>query len=320
MYSVARNFRRMSVASATKAYRDVKFPVPWGYIAGKDWGKEDGEPWIALHGWLDNCGSFDTLIPLFPETERVIAIDYPGHGLSSHLPLGVCYHFLDCLQYIRRTAQYFKFEKFNLIGHSMGGAMSMMYTVTHPEHVKSLVMLDSAGPLPRSMDAMVKRTRASVDDLLSIENKLNFSKNNSYTYALALQRLIEGTRYSGEASLTEQSAKILLERGLRQVSESNDDAWEFTRDLRHRVASLYQYPAEVIRHIASEIKCPHLIVAAKDGARSWKSTHFEELLDTYTASNPLFNVSLVDGSHHVHLNMAGAVWKHIESFIAKSNP
>ena len=44
------------------------------YYLGKEWGQTDGEPWIALHGWLDNCGSFDKLIPYFPKTQRIIAI------------------------------------------------------------------------------------------------------------------------------------------------------------------------------------------------------------------------------------------------------
>ena len=76
--------RKMS----SSVFKDVKIPVPWGHIAGKEWGSPSGEPWIALHGWLDNCGSFDTLLPHFPENHRIIAIDMPGHGFSSHFPEG----------------------------------------------------------------------------------------------------------------------------------------------------------------------------------------------------------------------------------------
>ena len=65
-----------------------EIPVPWGHLSGKEWGNEDGEPWIALHGWLDNCGTFDTLLPLFPRTQRVICFDFPGHGWSSPYPKG----------------------------------------------------------------------------------------------------------------------------------------------------------------------------------------------------------------------------------------
>ena len=71
-------------------------------------------------------------MPYFPKTQRIIAIDLPGHGLSSHLPQGVSYHYLDGLQYIRRVARHLNLETFSLIGHSMGGGMSLMYSVTHP--------------------------------------------------------------------------------------------------------------------------------------------------------------------------------------------
>ena len=61
-----------------------------------------------------------------------LSTDLPGHGFSSHFPQGVSYHYLDGLQYIRRVARHFNLEKFSLIGHSMGGGMSLMYSVTHP--------------------------------------------------------------------------------------------------------------------------------------------------------------------------------------------
>ena len=81
---------------------------------------------------MDNCGSFDRLIPYFPENQRIIAIDIPGHGFSSHNAPGFSYHYLDGLQYIRRIADFYNLEKFNLIGHSMGGVMSFVFAVTHP--------------------------------------------------------------------------------------------------------------------------------------------------------------------------------------------
>ena len=57
--------------------REVSIPVPWGVIAGREWGSPAGLPWIALHGWLDNAGTFDTLAPLFPAQHR-----YAGTGMA----------------------------------------------------------------------------------------------------------------------------------------------------------------------------------------------------------------------------------------------
>ena len=49
-------------------------------------------------------------------------------------------------------------------------------------------MLDALKPVSRSSDSIIKRTRASVDDLLAIEKKLNSGKNHYYTYGDALKR------------------------------------------------------------------------------------------------------------------------------------
>ena len=42
-------------------------PVPWGEMRGKVWGPDHGRPVLCLHGWADNCGTFNTLIPLLPK-------------------------------------------------------------------------------------------------------------------------------------------------------------------------------------------------------------------------------------------------------------
>ena len=41
-----------------------------------------------MHGYMDNAGTFDRLIPLLPDKFYVVAIDLPGHGFSSHVPYG----------------------------------------------------------------------------------------------------------------------------------------------------------------------------------------------------------------------------------------
>lgn len=47
----------------------LSVPVPWGEIRGKVWGPDHGRPVLCLHGWADNCGSFNTVIPLLPKGE-----------------------------------------------------------------------------------------------------------------------------------------------------------------------------------------------------------------------------------------------------------
>uniref|UniRef100_A0A8C2TD62 Serine hydrolase like 2 n=1 Tax=Coturnix japonica TaxID=93934 RepID=A0A8C2TD62_COTJA len=84
-------------------FLEVKFPVPWGHVAAKAWGPPEGHPVLCLHGWLDNANTFDRLIPLLPRDCRYVAMDFSGHGLSSHRPAGSLYHFLDYVSDVRRV-------------------------------------------------------------------------------------------------------------------------------------------------------------------------------------------------------------------------
>lgn len=71
-------------------FTEMKIPIPYGYIAAKVWGSlnQDSVKVIAMHGYMDNAGTFDRLIPLLPDQFYVVAYDFPGHGFSSHVPYG----------------------------------------------------------------------------------------------------------------------------------------------------------------------------------------------------------------------------------------
>ena len=171
---------------------NINVPVPWGHIAVKECGNPDGRPIFLMHGWLDNCGSFQPLLPYFEEKYRLICIDSPGHGLSSHYPPGMMYQTYDSIINVRRVANHFKLEKFGIIGHSMGANYGFLFTATHPEMVDFLIMLDIVKPMSRSLEATVKRARKSVDELLTCE-QLSLQKSpKEHTLESATKRMIEG--------------------------------------------------------------------------------------------------------------------------------
>lgn len=58
---------------------EVRIDVPWGHVAGKWFGPKNIRPILMLHGWQDNAGTFDMLIPLLPKHISYLAIDLPGN-------------------------------------------------------------------------------------------------------------------------------------------------------------------------------------------------------------------------------------------------
>lgn len=87
-----------------------------------------------MHGFQDNSSSFDPLIPLIiRDNMKIVSVDQPGHGLSSHLT-GTGYDFLlDGLGAIHRVVRHFGWSKVTLIGHSYGSILSFVYAGTNVE-------------------------------------------------------------------------------------------------------------------------------------------------------------------------------------------
>lgn len=93
------------------------------YLA-KAWGPPNGKPVIGIHGWLDNAGTFDTLIPLLPKNLRIVVVEIPGHGLSDPFPPDIAYNYIDTLLAVERLIKRYHWEdkKISFLVHSLGGA------------------------------------------------------------------------------------------------------------------------------------------------------------------------------------------------------
>lgn len=124
--------------------KEIKIPVPFGYLAAKWWGPQDIRPIVAFHGSDDNAGTFDTLIPLLPTNISYLAIDLPGHGQSSHVPEGVTYGSFEFVYILYGIFKdYYKWEKVSLTGHSMGGISCFLFAIAFPEYVDMVISFDA---------------------------------------------------------------------------------------------------------------------------------------------------------------------------------
>ncbi|GAB5574327.1 serine hydrolase-like protein 2 isoform X4 [Prionailurus iriomotensis] len=105
---------------------EMKLAVPWGHIAAKLWGSQQGPPVLCLHGWLDNANSFDRLIRLLPKDFHYVAMDFGGHGLSSHYSPGLPYYQQNFVIEVQRVVAALKWNRFSIMGHSFGGIVGGM--------------------------------------------------------------------------------------------------------------------------------------------------------------------------------------------------
>jgi pimeloyl-ACP methyl ester carboxylesterase len=102
-----------------------------------------GEPLVLVHGLGGRALDFALLMPELAKTHRVFALDLLGYGDSDRpnvdysvsLETAILRQFLDSQRLTR----------FDLAGWSMGGWISLNFTVQSPQRVRRLVLLDSAG-------------------------------------------------------------------------------------------------------------------------------------------------------------------------------
>ncbi|WP_246838857.1 alpha/beta fold hydrolase [Leptospira yasudae] len=115
----------------------------------RDEGK--GPAVILLHGVCASLHTWDDWVASLKGKYRIIRIDLPGHGLTSiNGDLAV----LDPMEGVKLLEEFRKrlgLEKFHLVGNSMGGYISWNYSLSYPNRVEKMVLIDAAGypqPLP----------------------------------------------------------------------------------------------------------------------------------------------------------------------------
>ncbi|XP_068257822.1 serine hydrolase-like protein 2 isoform X1 [Nyctibius grandis] len=272
-------------------FSELKFPVPWGHVAAKAWGPSEGHPVLCLHGWLDNANTFDKLIPLLPRDCYYVAMDFSGHGLSSHRPAGSPYYFLDYVTDVRRVAAALQWRRFTLMGHSMGGSVAGMDT-----------------------EAWLKSKRMVIDRLLSLEAKQQTPKARSPE--AALQRLLEANRH-----LTAEGGAILLQRGATETPAG----LVYNRDMRARTQSQESFTVEQCVKLLQKVQDRVLIIVAQDGLlvlyKLGSRSRFVKALWEAFESTLKEHIQLVEvpGSHFVHLNEPQVVSGIISNFLMAQN-
>ena len=102
---------------------------------------------LALHGWLDNAASF---VPLAPHLSGIdlVAPDLPGHGRSAHLPAGADYSFAGAVHAVLDVADALGWERFALLGHSMGAGIGSLMAAACPQRDRTrCVAIEALGAL-----------------------------------------------------------------------------------------------------------------------------------------------------------------------------
>ncbi|MFP2910742.1 alpha/beta fold hydrolase, partial [Pyxidicoccus sp. 3LFB2] len=119
---------------------------------------------LFLHGWLDHSHSFDALTAHLPDDWRLVLMDFRGMGHSGHVGAGATYHFSDYVLDVESVRIGLGLEEVHVVGHSLGGIVSLAYAAARPAHVRSVFLIESLGPSAGAPAAALDRLRGFLDD------------------------------------------------------------------------------------------------------------------------------------------------------------
>lgn len=97
---------------------------------------------LCLHGGAAHGHWFDFIAPGFVSDYHVCALDQRGHGDSAWVD-PPAYRYEHYAADLNEVAEKLDLCDFVLVGHSMGGMVSLLYAATHPGRVAQLVVIDT---------------------------------------------------------------------------------------------------------------------------------------------------------------------------------
>ncbi len=125
----------------------IKEPILNSEIYVNIEGDIENEPIVFVHGLGDEASTiWKDSIKKLKDNYYVITFDLPGFGKSSKNSAEYTPEkYAEILDFL--TSKFLENREFYLVGHSMGGAISLKYAIKYQEKLKKLLIIDSAGVL-----------------------------------------------------------------------------------------------------------------------------------------------------------------------------
>ena len=259
-----------------------------------EWGPPDAAPIVMLHGIRGYARTFALLAQALTPGHRTIAWDQRGRGASDWDP--ACNYYNDTyVRDIEDVVGHLGFDRFDLLGHSMGGIAAYVYAAIHPDRIRRLVIED-AGPGASADSAGSVRIR---QELLSAPRSFE-----SWDAAVEFMRELR-------PSVTEEAR---LDRLRNMLKQHPDGTWGWQYDHEGIAkARLDPDPSRTVDlwpHVEI-LRAPTLVL------RGSRSDYFKrDTAQAVAARNRLVHFKEVaDAGHYIHDDQPDTVKKLVSSFL-----
>ena len=216
----------------------------------RHWGNENSPMLFMAHGWMDVAASFQFVVDHLQQDWHVIAHDWRGFGLSDNGGTDG-YWFADYLGDLDALlAHYSPDEAVNLLGHSMGGNVVMLYAGVRPERVKKLINLEGFGMQATQPEQAPKRYAKWLQELRTPPILRSYASRAEV--ALRLQKT--------NPRLSDERAEFLSQYW---AAENAAGEWDILADPLHKSSSPILYRLEEALACWRQISAPVLWVEAE---------------------------------------------------------
>lgn len=277
------------------ALRGLNYHV---WIWGDSPAVTDLPPLVLVHGWMDVAASYQFMVDALPDTfaagRTIIAPDWRGFGLTTGGPVDN-YWFADYLADLDFLLDYYvQGQKIDLVGHSMGGNVAMIYAGVRPERVHKLVNLEGFGLAPSKPAQAPGRYAKWIDELKSVhKGELDLKAYDSLE-GVAKRLMKTNPR------LTPDKADWLAAHWSRQNASGK---WLILGEPGHKVVSANIYKVEEALETYKRISAPVLAVEASgDSLEKWNQGRYT-LADYHERLKNIADVRVArieDAGHMLH--------------------
>lgn len=255
------------------------------YVA---WGNPDAPPMLLIHGGRDHCRNWDWVAEAFRDDYYIIAPDLRGHGDSQWM-IGGTYNINDYTYDIAQLLHQTRLNPITIIGHSLGGNISLRYSGLYPDTVKKVVAIEGLGPSPAMLreapgTTNPQRIRSWVNELRGLSGRL---PKRYVSVEEAFQRM-----HKENPHLNADQARHLTIHGVNQ-NEDGTYSWKFDNYVRVFVPRATE--AEELQEIWSSITCPTLLFR---GTESWASDPLADGRSKFFRNVQVANIA--GAGHWVH--------------------
>lgn len=175
---------------------------------------------VLLHGYLESLYVWDDFLPLLTPEVRVITVDIPGHGISE--PIAEVHSMELMADVLHDMLDAMSIDKVTMVGHSMGGYISLAFCEKYPERLDGVVLLSSS-PMADTEQKIENRRReialvraGKKDVLAAVAPETGFAVQNRKRLKDYIEDLVE------QVHMTDEDGIVALLEGMIARKDQNE--------------------------------------------------------------------------------------------------